>query len=78
MREDRAKVSFLERLLGWFGRLHPLIAHSGPRSLGANGRPFPAVQFLVVAGDIFGPLAAAADRLNGMSAQPYPILAYPR
>ena len=85
---DRSKMSFVERLLGWFGRLHPLIVHFPiaffPAALftAIVGRRRPAfsapVQFLVVAGGIFAPIAAAAGWLAGMSADPEPILAYHR
>lgn len=88
MSEDRSKMSFGARLLAWFGRLHPLIVHFPiaffPAALftAIVGRRRPAfsapVQFLVVAGGIFAPLAAAAGWLNGMSAEPDPILAYHR
>lgn len=88
MRMDRSKMSFAERLLAWFGRLHPLIVHFPiaffPAALftAIVGRRRPAfsapVQFLVVAGGIFAPIAAAAGWLAGMSAEPEPILAYHR
>ena len=82
---DRSKMSFLERLVGWFGRLHPMVVHFPiaffPAALftAIVGRRRPAfsapVQFLVVAGGIFAPLAAAAGWLAGMTADPEPILA---
>lgn len=85
---DRSNMPFLERLLDWFGRLHPLIVHFPiaffPAALftAIVGRRRPAfsapVQFLVVAGGIFAPIAAAAGWLAGMSADPEPVLAYHR
>lgn len=85
---DRSSMPFLERLIGWIGRLHPLIVHFPiaffPAALftAVVGRRRPAfgapVQFLVVAGGIFAPLAAAAGWLAGLSAEPEPILAYHR
>ena len=85
---DRSSMSFLERLLDWFGRLHPLVVHFPiaffPAALltAIVGRRRPAfsapVQFLVVAGGILAPIAAAAGWLAGMSADPEPILAYHR
>ena len=85
---DRTKMSFFERLFAWLGRLHPLIVHFPiaffPAALltAIAGRRKPAfaapVQFLVVAGGIFAPLAAAAGWLAGIGADPEPILAYHR
>ena len=85
---DRSNMPFFERLLTWLGRLHPLIVHFPiafiPAALltAVVGRKRPAfsapVQFLVVAGGIFAPLAAAAGWLAGMSADPEPILSYHR
>lgn len=85
---DRSKMSFAERLFDWFGRLHPMIVHFPiaffPAALltAIVGRKKPAfaapVQFLVIAGAIFAPLAAAAGWLAGMSADPEPILGYHR
>lgn len=85
---DRSKMSAFERMYSWFGRLHPLIVHFPiaffPAALftAIVGRRRPAfsapVQFLVVAGGIFAPIAAAAGWLAGMSADPEPILAYHR
>lgn len=85
---DRSNMPFLERLITWFGRLHPLIVHFPiaffPAALftAVVGRRRPAfsapVQFLVVAGGIFAPIAAAAGWLAGMTADPEPILAYHR
>ena len=85
---DRSNMPFFERLLTWLGRLHPLIVHFPiafiPAALftAVVGRRKPAfsapVQFLVVAGGIFAPLAAAAGWLAGMSADPEPILSYHR
>ena len=85
---DRSKMSFFERLFGWLGRLHPMVVHFPiaffPAALltAIAGRRKPAfaapVQFLVVAGAIFAPLAAGAGWLAGMAADPEPILAYHR
>ncbi len=85
---DRSKMSFFERLLGWFGRLHPLVVHfpiaffPGALITAIAGRRRPSfaapVQFLVVAGGIFAPIAAGAGWLAGMGADPEPILAYHR
>lgn len=85
---DRSKMSFAERLFDWFGRLHPLLVHFPiaffPAALltAVVGRRRPAfsapVQFLVVAGGIFAPIAAVAGWLAGMGADPEPILAYHR
>lgn len=85
---DRSKMSFPERLLDWFGRLHPAIVHFPiaffPAALftAIVGRRRPAfaapVQFLVVAGGIFAPIAAAAGWFAGIGADPEPILAWHR
>ena len=85
---DRSKMSFFERLLDWFGRLHPMVVHFPiaffPAALitAIAGRRRPSfatpVQFLVVAGGIFAPIAAGAGWLAGMAADPEPILAYHR
>jgi uncharacterized membrane protein len=88
MEMDRSKMSFFERLYSWFGRLHPLIVHFPiaffPAALltAIVGRRRPAfsapVQFLVVAGGIFAPIAAIAGWFAGLSADPEPILTYHR
>ena len=81
---ERSKMTFLERLLGWLGRLHPMIVHFPiaffPAALltAIAGRKKPAfaapVQFLVVAGAIFAPIAAAAGWLAGIGADADPVL----
>jgi uncharacterized membrane protein/preprotein translocase subunit SecG len=88
MEMDRSQMSFFERIYSWFGRLHPLIVHFPiaffPAALftAIVGRKRPAfaapVQFLVVAGGIFAPIAAAAGWLAGLGADPDPILNYHR
>ena len=88
MEMDRSQMSFFERLYSWFGRLHPLIVHFPiaffPAALftAIVGRRRPAfaapVQFLVVAGGIFAPIAAVAGWFAGLSADAEPILAYHR
>ena len=85
---DRSKMSIFERLFDWFGRLHPMVVHFPiaffPAALitAVAGRRRPSfatpVQFLVVAGGIFVPIAAATGWLTGMTADPEPILAYHR
>lgn len=84
----RSEMSFIERLITWIGRLHPFIVHFPiaffPAALftAIIGRRRPSfsapVQFLVIAGGIFAPLAAAAGWPAGMSADPEPILLYHR
>jgi len=88
MEMDRSNMPVLERLYSWFGRLHPLLVHFPiaffPAALftAVVGRRRPAfsapVQFLVVAGGIFAPIAAVAGWFGGLSADPEPILAYHR
>jgi uncharacterized membrane protein len=88
MEMDRSNMPFFERLYDWFGRLHPFFVHFPiaffPAALftAIVGRRRPAfaapVQFLVVTGGIFAPIAAAAGWLNGMGADPDPILTYHR
>lgn len=75
MAKDRSKMTTVERLLDWFGRLHPMIVHFPmaffPAALftAVVGRRRPAfgkpVQFLVVAGGILAPIAALLGWFNG-------------
>lgn len=86
MQIDSRNLSFFERLFSWFGRLHLLIVHFPiaffPAALFAavadrRRAAFAApVQFLLVTGGIFAPIAGAAGWLAGMSADPDPVLAY--
>lgn len=88
MEADRSKLPFFERLYEWLGRLHPVIVHFPiaffPAALltAVVGRRRPAfaapVQFLVIAGGVFAPIAAMAGWLTGMTADPDPILTYHR
>lgn len=88
MEMDRSKVSFLERLADWFGRMHPAIVHFPiaffPAALftALVGRRRPSfaapVQFLVVTGGIFAPVAAMAGWIAGAGADPEPVLTYHR
>lgn len=88
MNMDRSKMPFFARLLDWFGRMHPLVVHFPiaffPAALftALVGRRRPSfaapVQFLVVTGGIFAPIAAIAGWLTGLTADPEPILAYHR
>lgn len=71
---DRSETGFVERLVDWLGRTHPVIVHFpiaffpaalftavvGRRRLGF-GAP---VQFLVVAGGIIAPISALLGWLN--------------
>lgn len=86
--ENRSQLPVSERLIGWLGRLHPFLVHFPiaffPAALftAIVGRRRPAfaapVQFLVVAGGIFAPIAAALGWIGGLSADPDPVLAYHR
>ena len=70
METDRSNMPFFQRLYEWMGRFHPLVVHFPiaffPAALftAIVGRRRPAfsapVQFLVIAGGIFAPIAAAA------------------
>lgn len=72
--EDRSKMSTVERLLNWLGRLHPMVVHFPiaffPAALftAIVGRRRPAfaapVQFLVIAGAIIAPVAATLGWLD--------------
>lgn len=85
---DRSGMPFFIRLVDWFGRLHPAIVHFPiaffPAALftAVIGRRRPAfaapVQFLVVAGGIFAPIAAATGWIAGLGAEPDQILTYHR
>ena len=85
---DRSQMSFFARLVDWFGRLHPLVVHFPiaffPAALitaiaGKRRPSFAApVQFLVVAGGIFAPIAAGAGWLAAMGSEPETILDYHR
>ena len=85
---DRSQMSFFARLVDWFGRLHPLIVHFPiaffPAALvtAVAGRRRPSfaapVQFLVVAGGIFAPIAAGAGWLAAMASEPETVLNYHR
>ena len=85
---DRSTMTVPERLFDWFGRLHPLVVHFPiaffPAALitAIAGRRRPSfaapVQFLVVAGGIFAPIAAVAGWLAGISSEPEAILDYHR
>jgi uncharacterized membrane protein len=85
---DRSEMPFFVRLVDWFGRLHPAIVHFPiaffPAALftAIIGRRRPAfaapVQFLVVAGGILTPIAAAAGWIAGLSAEPDEVLTYHR
>jgi uncharacterized membrane protein len=80
--EDKAQVapmSFSQRLFDWLGRLHPAIVHFPiaffPAALftALVGRRHPAfaspVQFLVVAGGVLAPIAAALGWLDAIGAE---------
>lgn len=84
MTEDRSKMSTGARILDWLGRLHPSIIHFPlaffPAALftAIVGRRRPAfgkpIQFLVVAGGIIAPIAAALGWLDAVGADPDPLL----
>ena len=71
---DRSQMSFLARLLDWFGRTHPFLVHFPiaffPAALftAVVGRRRPAfgkpVQFLVVTGGLVAPVAALFGWIN--------------
>lgn len=72
--KDRSQMSFLARLIDWFGRTHPFIVHFPiaffPAALftAVVGRRRPAfgkpVQFLVVTGGLLAPFAALFGWIN--------------
>lgn len=84
MEDDRESMSTVDRLLDWFGRLHPVIVHFPiaffPAALftAVVGRRRPAfgkpVQFLVVAGGIIAPIAAVLGWLDAIGVEPSPFL----
>ena len=88
METDRSNMPLFRRLYEWMGRFHPMVVHFPiaffPAALftAIVGRRRPAfsapVQFLVVAGGIFAPIAAVAGWLAGMGSDPEPILTYHR
>ena len=88
MEADRSTLPFFERLMQWLGRIHPFLVHFPiaffPAALftAIVGRRRPSfsapVQFLVVAGGLLAPFAAATGLLAGMSTDPDPILAVHR
>lgn len=88
MADDRSALPFLERLVEWLGRLHPFFVHFPiaffPAALftAVVGRRRPAfsapVQFLVVAGGVFAPVAAAAGWLGAATMEPDAIHTFHR
>ena len=85
---DEPPMTFMERLLDWIGRLHPIIVHFPlaffPAALftaivgrrrALFGTP---VQFLVVAGGALAPLSALLGWLDAMGMDPDPLLAVHR
>lgn len=84
MEEDRASLSFGERLLSWLGRLHPVIVHFPiaffPAALvtAIVGRRRPTfatpVRFLVMAGGIIAPAAVLLGWFDAIGADPDPTL----
>lgn len=88
MADERSTMPFLERLVQWLGRLHPFLVHFPiaffPAALftavvGSRRPAFSApVQFLVVAGGVFAPFAAAAGWLGGSTMEPDAILTFHR
>lgn len=85
---DRSNMPFFERLVDWFGRMHPALVHFPiaffPAALftalvGRRRPTFAApVQFLVVTGGILAPIAAIAGWFAGAGADPEPVLDYHR
>lgn len=72
---DRSKMGFLQRLMDWIGRFHPIIVHFPIAFFPAAfftaivGRRKPAfaapAQFLVVAGGAIAPIAAILGWIDG-------------
>lgn len=83
---ERFETPFLIRLADWFGRLHPAIVHFPIAFFPAAfftavvGRRRPAfgkpIQFLVIAGGIFAPVAAAAGYISALGAKADAIITY--
>lgn len=83
-KEDRSTLTFMERLMDWLGRTHPVIVHFPiaffPAALftAIVGRRRPAfgapVRFLVITGGIIAPVAAVLGWLDAMSADPDRLL----
>lgn len=84
MEMDRSKMSFGARLLDWVGRMHPMVVHFpiaffiGALFTAIVGRRREAfirpVQFLIVAGGLTAPIAAAMGWLDAMNAEPDTLL----
>lgn len=82
--EDRSSMSFAERLLDWFGRLHPSIVHFPIAFFPAAaftaivGRRRPGfgtpVRFLVIAGGVIAPIAAVMGWLDAIGEEPSTLL----
>jgi uncharacterized membrane protein len=82
--EDRSTMTFMERLMDWLGRTHPVIVHFPiaffPAALftAIVGRRRPAfeapVRFLVITGGIIAPVAAVLGWLDAMGADPDRLL----
>jgi uncharacterized membrane protein len=81
---DRSQMTFGARLLDFLGRLHPMVVHFpiaffvGALFTAVIGRRRETfvrpVQFLVVAGGVTAPVAAAMGWLDAMNAEPDTLL----